>query len=98
MKDFSFIKNKIIKIFNCKFSPIYSVYAAPENISKIIVYLQEQGFNVIQHQVQGDIFCYVCCTDGEFSALKIVLRNLDIEVNVAPTDKLTTHLIRKQFK
>ena len=98
MKDFNFIKNKLIKNFNCKFSPIYGIYVAPENISKIIVFLQEQGFNVIQHQVQGNIFCYVCCTDGEFSALKIVLNNLDIEVSVTPVDKFTARLIRKLFK
>lgn len=76
-------RNKIANFMKLHTAPIYYLIIPMKEGKEIIgawtlvEELQKKGFDAFTMQMQGEIFAYVCCTQGELYALKIVLKEFE---------------------
>lgn len=97
-------KRKIAHQIKLRVAPIYNIELEvideyhENKITDIVFSLQQQGFDAVIHQVQGCRFGYVCCTDGEYSALQIVLKEMkDVSAAKKEVSRLEERIIRELF-
>lgn len=94
-------RSKIANFMKLRTAPIYALVIPIKDGKEIIgawslvKELQQKGFDAFTMQMQGDMFAYVCCTQGELSALEIVLKEFKgVSVN-GPVSSFEDKFLRR---